>query len=48
MMGFRAMNEEAVYEADAEDLADEALENAAGNEEIHAWTTICTGITCPG
>jgi len=38
MMGFRAMNEESVYQADAEDIpsevSDEALETAAGNE---AW-----------
>jgi hypothetical protein len=36
MMGFRAMNEESVYQADAEDIpsevSDEALETAAGNE----------------
>ena len=52
MMGFRAMNEESVYQADAEDIpsevSDEALETAAGNEALHAWTNICTGIQCPG
>ena len=52
MMGFRAMNEEVINQVDVEDLTcevcDEMLEAAAGNEEIHAWTTICTGITCPG
>jgi hypothetical protein len=52
MMGFRVMNEEAVGQAYEENLAcevcDEMLEAAAGNEEIHAWTTICTGIQCPG
>jgi hypothetical protein len=50
MMGFRAMNEEAV--AAVEDLtsevSDEALETAAGNETLPAWTNICTGIHCPG
>jgi hypothetical protein len=55
MMGFRAMNEESVYQADAEDIpdipsevSDEALETAAGNEALPAWTNICTGIQCPG
>jgi hypothetical protein len=52
MMAFRVMNEEAVYQADAEDLtsevSDEALETAAGNEALPAWTNICTGIQCPG
>ena len=47
MMGFRAMNEESVYQADAEDIpsevSDEALETAAGNEALPAWTNICTG-----
>ena len=51
-MGIRVMNEEAVYQADEEDLtyevSDEALETAAGNEALHAWTNICTGIHCPG
>ena len=46
------MNEEAVYEADAEDLAyevsDEALENAARDEVRPAWTSVCSGISCPG
>ena len=44
MMGFRAMNEESVYQADAEDIpsevSDEALETAAGNE---AWQRSRTG-----
>jgi hypothetical protein len=48
--GIRAMNE--VDQADAEDLtsdvSDEALEAAIKNEAQPAWTTICTGITCPG
>jgi hypothetical protein len=52
MMGFRAMNEESVYQADAEDIlsevSDEALEAAAGNEALPAWTNICTGMHCPG
>ena len=53
MMGFRAMNEESVYQADAEDIpsevSDEALETAAGNEPLPAWTHICTaGAACPG
>jgi len=52
MMGFCVMNEEAINQTNEEDLTsevcDEMLEAAAGNEEIHAWTTICTGITCPG
>jgi hypothetical protein len=53
MMGFRAMNEESVYQADAEDIpsevSDEALETAAGNEALPAWTHICTvGAACPG
>jgi hypothetical protein len=53
MMGFRAMNEESVYQADAEDIpsevSDEALEAAAGNEALPAWTHICTvGAACPG
>jgi hypothetical protein len=47
------MNEEAAEQADAEDLtsevSDEALETAAAkNDARPAWTTICTGITCPG
>jgi hypothetical protein len=46
MMGFRAMNEESVYQADAEDIpsevSDEALETAAGNEALPAWTNICS------
>ena len=52
MMGFRAMNEESVYQADAEDIpsevSDEALETAAGNEALPAWTNICTGRRVPG
>jgi hypothetical protein len=53
MMGFRAMNEKSVYQADAEDIpsevSDEALETAAGNEALPAWTHICTvGAACPG
>jgi hypothetical protein len=54
MMGFRAMNEEAVDQADEEDnlayeVSDEALE-AAGNEEMPQTATatwICSGIWCP-
>jgi hypothetical protein len=50
IMGFRIMNEEAV--AAAEDLtfevSDEALETAARNEALVAWTNICTGVQCPG
>jgi hypothetical protein len=46
------MNEEAINQADAEDLtsdvSDEALEAAIKDEAQPAWTTICTGITCPG
>jgi hypothetical protein len=53
MMGFRAMNEESVYQADAEDIpsevSDEALETAAGNEALPAWTNICSAsVACPG
>jgi hypothetical protein len=52
MLGFRVMNKEAVYQADEEDLtyefSDEALETAAGNEALAAWTNICTGVQCPG
>jgi hypothetical protein len=48
--GIRAMNE--VDQVDAEDLtsdvSDEALEAAINNEAQPAWTTICTGVTCPG
>jgi hypothetical protein len=44
------MDEEAI--AVAEDLtievSDEALEAAAGNEALFAWTNICTGVQCPG
>ena len=52
MMGFRVMNEEAV-QADEEDhlsyeVSDEALETAAGNEALPAWTNLCTGIQGPG
>ena len=45
------MNEEAVNQADAEDISevtDEALETAVYNEALPAWTTTCTGIQCPG
>jgi len=49
-MGFRVMNEEVVYPDDEEDLTyevyDEALETAAWNEALHAWTHICTGKQC--
>ena len=52
MMGFRVMNVEVINQVDAEDLtyevSDEALEAAAGNEALPAWTNICTGIQCPG
>ena len=49
-MGFRAMNEEAVVVAEelTSEVSDEALEAAADNEELSAWTNICTGISCPG
>ena len=47
MMGFEVMNEEAINQADAEDLtsdvSDEALEALIKNEAQPAWTTICTG-----
>jgi hypothetical protein len=49
--GFHVMDEEAVDQADAEDISevtDEALETAVYNEALPAWTTICTGIQCPG
>jgi hypothetical protein len=46
------MNEEAFDQADEEDLtyevSDEALETAAGNEALPAWTMFCSGIQCPG
>jgi hypothetical protein len=46
------MNEEAINQAAEEalayDVSDDALETAAGNEALHAWTNICTGISCPG
>jgi hypothetical protein len=46
------MNEEAIDRADAEDLtsdvSDEALEAAIKNEAQPAWTTVCTGVGCPG
>jgi hypothetical protein len=46
------MNEEIIYQAEAKDLtpevSDEALETAAGNEALAAWTNICTGVSCPG
>ena len=52
MMGFRVMNVEVINQVDAEDLtyevSDEALEAAAGNEALPAWTNVCTGIQCPG
>jgi hypothetical protein len=52
MMGFRVMNVEVINQVDAEDLtyevSDEALEAAAGNEALPAWTNFCTGISCPG
>jgi hypothetical protein len=49
-MGFRALNEEAVVTAEElkSEVSDEALETAAGNEALFAWTNICTGIHCPG
>ena len=52
MMGIRVMNDEAV-QADEEDhlsyeVSDEALETAAGNEALPAWTNLCTGIQRPG
>jgi hypothetical protein len=46
------MNDEAVYQADEEDVtnehSDDELEAAVRNEARPAWTTICTGVTCPG
>jgi hypothetical protein len=44
------MNEEAVAAAEelTSEVSDEALEAAAGNEALFAWTNICTGISCPG
>jgi hypothetical protein len=46
------MNEEAVDQVDAQDLiseiSDEALETAAYNEVLPSWTSICSGIQCPG
>ena len=46
------MNEEVVDQADAEELiseaSDEALETAAYNEVLPAWTSVCSGINCPG
>ena len=30
------------------EVSDEALETAAGNEALAAWTNICTGVQCPG
>jgi hypothetical protein len=50
-MGFCAMNnEEAIVAAEelTSQVSDEALETAAGNEALAAWTNICTGIQCPG
>ena len=49
-MGFRAMNEEAVVAAEElmSEVSDEALETAAGNEALSAWTNLCTGVQCPG
>jgi hypothetical protein len=52
MMGIRVMNDDAV-QADEEDhlsyeVSDEALETAAGNEALPAWTMMCSGISCPG
>jgi len=50
--GISVMNEEAVYQADEEDLAyevsDEVLEITARNETLPAWTSVCSGINCPG
>ncbi len=30
------------------EVADDALEAAAGNEYLAAWTMFCSGIQCPG
>ena len=29
-------------------VSDEALETAAGNAALPAWTMFCSGIQCPG
>ena len=52
MMGIRVMNDDAV-QADEEDhlsyeVSDEALETAAGDEALPAWTMMWSGISCPG
>jgi hypothetical protein len=52
MIGLSVMNEEAVDQADAEalisEVSDEAMETAAYNEVLPSWTSICSGIQCPG
>lgn len=49
MIGFGVMIEEAVLVEDLTfEVSDEALEAAAGNEALAAWTNICTGVQCPG
>lgn len=30
------------------EIPDDALEAAAGNESLAAWTMFCSGIQCPG
>jgi hypothetical protein len=30
------------------EIADDALEAAAGNEYLAAWSMFCSGIQCPG
>jgi hypothetical protein len=52
MMVFRIMNEE-TFDQTGEDfliyeVSDEALETAAENEALPAWTMFCSGIQCPG
>jgi hypothetical protein len=52
MMGFLGIDEEAFDQADEDcviyELSDEALETAAGNEALRAWSMFCTGLSCPG
>ena len=50
-MGFCVMNDEAVptdEEVLSYEVSDEALETAAKNETLPAWTMMCSGISCPG
>jgi hypothetical protein len=33
---------------DLYEVSDEAVETAAGNEALPAWSLFCSGVACPG